>query len=104
MSERDLDLSHHRSQGVNAELLREFDLVLVMEDSHLKSLQRNYPDEADKVYLLKAMVDQEGEVDDPVYGTKETYRATVKELEDLLVSGFDQIVSLTRGGSLDKER
>ncbi len=95
MKERGLDLSHHRAQGVHAELLREFDLILVMENAHLRSLKRNYPDEADKVYLLTAMVGEDGNVDDPVYGTKETYRATVAELEDLLERGFERIVSLT---------
>ena len=95
MSERGLDLTLHQSQGVHADLLREFDLVLVMEDRHLRSLQRNYPEEADKVYLLTAMADGEGDVEDPVWGTKETYRATVKELEDLLVQGFDRIVELS---------
>lgn len=95
MSERGLDLTLHQSQGVHADLLREFDLVLVMEDRHLRSLQRNYPEEADKVYLLTAMADGEGDVEDPVWGTKETYQATVKELEDLLVQGFDRIVELS---------
>jgi len=96
MNERGLDLNQHRSQGIHADLLREFDLVLVMEDAHLKSLQRNYPDEADKVYLLKAMVGQDGNVDDPVYGTKETYRATVKELEGLIKHGFQRIRDLVK--------
>jgi len=95
MSERGLDLTLHQSQGVHADLLREFNLVLVMEDRHLRSLQRNYPEEADKVYLLTAMADGEGDVEDPVWGTKETYQATVKELEDLLVQGFDRIVELS---------
>jgi protein-tyrosine phosphatase len=99
MSERGLDLSLHQSQGVHADLLREFDLVLVMEDRHLRSLQRNYPKEADKIYLLTAMADGEGDVEDPVLGTKETYQATVKELENLVVQGFDQILSLARGSS-----
>jgi protein-tyrosine phosphatase len=99
MSERDLDISLHKSQGVHADLLREFDLVLVMEDRHQRSLQRNYPDEADKIFLLTAMADGEGDVEDPVLGTMETYRATVEELEALLVSGFDQILTLIREGS-----
>jgi hypothetical protein len=45
------------------------------------------------------MADGEGDVEDPVLGTMETYRATVEELEALLVSGFDQILTLIREGS-----
>lgn len=99
MKERGLDISDHQSQGVSTELLREFDLILVMEDMHRKSLQRNYPEAADKVYLLTAMADQEGNVDDPVYGTKETYRATVEELGELLEGGYQRIVDLASKSS-----
>jgi protein-tyrosine-phosphatase len=94
MSERGLDISLHKAQGVHADLLRDFDLVLVMEDRHQKSLERNYPEQADKVFLLTAMADGEGDVDDPVWGTKETYRATVDELVNLLVQGFTKIEDL----------
>lgn len=94
MSERGLEIGLHKSQGVHADLLREFDLVLVMEDRHQKSLERNYPEEADKVFLLTAMVDGEGNVEDPVWGTKETYRATVNELEGLIKDGFQRIQNI----------
>jgi protein-tyrosine-phosphatase len=94
MNERGLDLSNHRSQGVHADMLHEFDLILVMENAHLRSLERNYPDEADKVYLLTAMVGEDSNVDDPVYGTIETYRATAAELENLLEQGFERIRDL----------
>jgi protein-tyrosine-phosphatase len=61
---------------------------------HRRSLQRNYPEAADKVYLLTEIADREGNIDDPVYGTRETYRATVEELEELLEGGFEKIVEL----------
>jgi protein-tyrosine-phosphatase len=94
MKERGLDISDHRSQGVSAEFLQEFDLILVMEDMHRRSLQRNYPEAADKVYLLTEIADREGNIDDPVYGTKETYLATVEKLEELLKQGFIKILQL----------
>ena len=94
MSERGLDISLHKAQGVHADLLREFDLVLVMEDRHQKSLERNYPEEADKVFLLTAMADGEGDVDDPVWGTMDTYQSTVEELVDLLKRGYGRIQDL----------
>ena len=49
---------------------------------------------ADRVYMLTAMIDQAHNIDDPVWGTEETYRSTVKELEDLLDRGFERIVEL----------
>jgi hypothetical protein len=41
------------------------------------------------------MVDGEGDVDDPVWGTRETYRSTVEELVNLLEQGFTKIEDLT---------
>lgn len=94
LRERGLDLDNHRSQPVGAELLSEFDLILVMEDRHRAFIQANFPQAADRVYLLTAMVDQAHNIDDPVWGTEETYRSTVKELEDLLDRGFERILEL----------
>jgi protein-tyrosine phosphatase len=95
MGDRGLDLTFHRSQGISADLLREFDLILVMEDRHLRSLQRNFPEFAEKIFLFTSMVDADGDVEDPVWGTKETYLATVDELQDLLKRGFERIMSLS---------
>ena len=94
LRERGLDLEDHRSQPVGAELLGEFDLILVMEDKHRTFIQANYPQAANRVYLLTAMVDQAHNIDDPVWGTEETYRSTVKELEDILDQGFERILEL----------
>jgi hypothetical protein len=42
------------------------------------------------------MADGEGDVEDPVLGTMETYRATVEELGDLIKGGFEKILKLAR--------
>ena len=94
LRERGLNLDDHRSQPVTAELLGEFDLILVMEDRHRQFIQANYPQAADRVYLLTAIVDQTHNIDDPVWGTEEAYHTTVKELEDLLDRGFKRILEL----------
>ena len=99
LRERGLDLENHRSQPVAAELLAEFDLILVMEDRHRAFIQANYPQAADRVHLLTAMVDQAHNIDDPVWGTEEAYRATEKELDDLLDRGFERIVELATSTS-----
>jgi len=99
LRERGLDLDNHRSQPVGAELLGEFDLILVMEDRHRAFIQANYPQAADRVYLLTAMVDQTQNVDDPVWGAEEAYQSTAKELEDLLDRGFERILELVTNTS-----
>ena len=94
LRERGLDLDDHRSQPVGDELLGEFDVILVMEDRHRAFIQANYPQVANRVYLLTAMVDQTHNIDDPVWGAEEAYYSTVKELEDLLNRGFKRILEL----------
>ena len=99
LRERGLDLDNHRSQPVGAELLSEFDLILVMEDRHRAFIQANYPQAAGRVHLLTAMVDQTHNIDDPVWGTEEAYHSTEKELEDLLDQGFERILELVNKAS-----
>jgi protein-tyrosine phosphatase len=91
MMDQGLSLTHHKSQSVRAKLIREFDLVLVMEDRHQEELRKNFPEVAHRVHLMTAMVDEARDVNDPVWGTIETYRVTADELEDLINRGFKRI-------------
>jgi protein-tyrosine-phosphatase len=91
MRERGLDIEDHRSQPVTGALLEAFDLVLVMEERHRAFIQTEFPDHADKVHLFSAIVDREYDIEDPVFGTIETYRATVDEMVDLLERGYARI-------------
>jgi protein-tyrosine phosphatase len=52
LAERGLDLTGHRSRLLTPALLRESDLVLVMEEAHRRSLFHLAPQHLGKVYLL----------------------------------------------------
>jgi exopolysaccharide biosynthesis WecB/TagA/CpsF family protein len=95
-SERGLDLSSHRAQGATVSL-RRFDLVLTMERGHKEALQAEFPDLANRVYLLNEMVDRNGDVRDPIGGTIVDYEDTARELEQILVQGLEKIVRLAYG-------
>ena len=92
MRERDLDIEGHRSQPASIELLAESDLVLVMEERHREHLQRDFPLVGDRVYLFSEIAGRETDIDDPVTGTAETYRATIELMMDIFEEGFDRIV------------
>jgi protein-tyrosine-phosphatase/predicted ATP-grasp superfamily ATP-dependent carboligase len=49
-----IDLSGHHSQTLTAELLRQFDLVLVMEPAHLSAVAQLVPEASAKTLLLAA--------------------------------------------------
>ena len=54
MAEIGVDLTGHRSKGVNEDLLRTTDLVVVMTRSHLEHLALHYPDGEDRRLLLRS--------------------------------------------------
>jgi len=95
MRERGLDIEDHRSRPVTEGLLSQFDLVLVMEGRHAEVLQNQYPAYADRVKLFSALVGRTDDIDDPVTGTLDTYRAAADELEVMLRRGFDRILEWT---------
>ena len=91
MAERGLDLSDHRSRRLSGDLLRAFDLILVMEEGHREALPIEFPDIADRLHLLANMVDENYSISDPIGGTLESYRALADELADLLQRGLPRI-------------
>lgn len=52
LQEHQLDASSHRGQQVTATLLRENDLVLVMERRHIASITKEFPQASGKTFLL----------------------------------------------------
>ena len=91
MEERGLDLTRHRSQSIRAELLEDFNLILVMEETHRKLLVQEFPRFAERIYLLTEMVGEKGDVDDPYGSVLTAYRVTAEEIQQLLQDGFDII-------------
>lgn len=91
MAERGLDLSHHRSRRLSGEMIRAFDLILVMEDGHREALRVEFPDIADRLHLLATMAGESFGIPDPFGGTLESYRALANELADLLDRGLPRI-------------
>jgi len=91
LAERGLDLSDHRSRCLTGELLHPFDLILVMEEGHREALRVEFPDIAERLYLLANMVDEDYSIPDPIGGTLESYRALAEDLADLLERGLPRI-------------
>jgi protein-tyrosine-phosphatase len=95
LGERGLDLTQHRSRSVNRRMIERADLVLVMTQNHAEALRLEFPDQAEKIYLMSQMKDSRYyDIDDPYGGTLIEYQACVKELTDLINVGFDRIRSL----------
>ncbi len=103
MRARGLDISAHRSREVSADLLRQFDLILTMEEGHKEALRFEFPDVADRVFLLSEMADKAFEIEDPVGKPLEEYRRTADEIHALLKAGLDRICERVNAGNVRAE-
>ncbi len=91
MRERGLDISGHRSRRVTRDLLARQDLVLVMEAGHLEALETEFPDLADRFYMLTALAGPAHDIADPVGGSLEDYRSVAGKLDGVLRRGLPKI-------------
>lgn len=87
VARRGLDLSGHRSQPADDELIDAAEVVVALTPGHAGSLLRRFPEAADKVLLL----DPAG-VPDPIGGSLETYRACADHIDarlDILIDALE---------------
>ena len=89
MSERQIDLTGHRSQLITTKLLNEANLILTMTTSHKKAI---LPDAPDKTYTLGEYAGHKVSVSDPFGGTLEDYKACAEEIYGLLLSLCDKLI------------
>lgn len=95
MARRQIDLAEHRSQPVDGELLRATDIVLVMTHHHQEALQAEFPEIADRVYLLSELIDESFDIEDPYGGSLDDYEVCANEIQNILTYGWTRLVELT---------
>jgi L-threonylcarbamoyladenylate synthase len=74
------DLSKHRSRPLTIELVHQADMIFTMGKSHALAVMALVPSAADKVIT----VDPAGDVDDPIGGDVQLYRALAGQLKELI--------------------
>lgn len=81
-----IDISNHRAQKVNAQMLQEADLILVMAPDHFFYIQQLDPGLSPKVYLLKTFpsrdMNDKYAIKDPLGGDEKVYQKCFYELEE----------------------
>jgi protein-tyrosine-phosphatase len=93
---RGLSLANHRSRPVDRLLLKQFNLILVMEKNHQEALQVEFPDLSSRVYLLSEMNDLVLDIDDPMGGELIDFQVAAHEIEIFLKDGYERIKSLAK--------
>ena len=95
--ECEIDLSSHRSRGLNREIVEDADVILVMDASHRRYLQTIYPAHVPKVRLLSDFaprgsgVSRGGDIFDPVGMEPEAFRRCFRLIR-ACVDGFVESV------------
>jgi len=92
---RGMDIGDHSSRYIHRAMLEPFDLVLTMERFHQAVLQQEFPDLADRIYMLSEMVGEQMDVDDPIGEPLQAYEETADLIEEWLKDGFPRILALT---------
>jgi len=94
MSEYGLDIEDHEARMVEEAYLLDADLVLCMEAGHAEALRAEFPDQADKVYMISEMSGKSYSVSDPYGQPLVSYQRMAAELAGIIDSGMDRIVEL----------
>lgn len=92
MAEMGLDTSNHKSQPITESLLEKFLLILTMESGHKEAIQVEFPDIANRVFMISEMAGEKIPVLDPIGGTYQEYINTAKEIDSWIVRGLPAIL------------
>jgi protein-tyrosine-phosphatase len=94
MQQKGIDIGKHLSQQVSEQLLNQFSLILTMERGQKEGLKVEFPNLANRIFLLSEMVGQVFDIRDPVGEPAIEYAATLREIEKIITNGFDRINQL----------
>jgi protein-tyrosine-phosphatase len=89
--EHGVDLSQHRAQPLASSLIRDADLILVMEPEHRRELLYHRPEATSKVFLLRHFArfgDRDRGIADPYGMDVEAYRSCFQEIRECVESLF----------------
>ena len=92
-TKRGLDISDQISRGIEELDLDSIDLLLVMEQGQKESLLLDFPEIADRTFLLTELSGPAYSIPDP-YITKEPGVEIAMEIEGLIKLNFEKIVRL----------
>ena len=96
LDQRGINVRDHRSGPVHRDLLNDFRLILVMEAGHKEALQVEFPEIAERVYLVSEMVGESYNIPDPMGNSLESFEETAREFEQIFEQGFEKISQLAQ--------
>ena len=80
MSERGVDITSHRARQIEPEMVKNADLILVMETGHKRVIDENDATARGKVYRLGEWRNRD--IDDPYKQPKAAFAVALQDIED----------------------
>lgn len=81
----------HKSQPLTAELGREADLILCMQQGHKDAVERMQPVALGKTFVLKEFAGLEGDITDPYGGDLDVYLDSAKDILEAVSKALSRI-------------
>ncbi len=93
LKEEDIEISNYKPIQVTAEIVKDADLVLVMEKRHKEAILEMAPEVENRVFLLKEFAGEKENLDipDPIGQPEEAYRSRLQEIKGYLVKILKKI-------------
>lgn len=85
-----LDLSNHKGRQITSAMIREYDLILVMEKGHIEKICTISPESRGKTMLLGHWIDIK-EIPDPYRKSNEAFDSVYKLIEKACNSWVEKI-------------
>ncbi|MDA8229019.1 MAG: low molecular weight protein arginine phosphatase [Desulfitobacterium hafniense] len=93
LNAKNIDITSHRARCVDKELIREADWVITMTKAQERHLKALYPEFAQKIKRLGDWSSHGKDVSDPWGGDTEVYQRCAEELEVLIKSLKEELIS-----------
>ncbi len=94
MADRGIDIAEHRARDVDAEIVAEANLVLVMTEAHREALLAEFPEARGKTYLMSEMIGKTYDIADPYGSSPAHYAYCAEDLATIIEGGFERILDL----------
>ncbi len=92
--QRDIDISSHFSHSLSEELVKNSDIILVMENEQIDFVVQKFPEAKEKVKILSSYSSgyQGQDIKDPVGGSNFAFRTTFAILDECVKGLLDDVL------------
>ncbi len=92
LEEDGIKITTHKAKQINSTMINKFDLILVMDKTHLKKIIRRFPLASNKVFLLlEYAYGKKEEINDPIGMGFNEYKKVYKKIKEAINVIFHKI-------------